>query len=116
MKNVKEDEKLLVSSDPNVLILQAMQKMEERARQAEERMQQQIAEDRIATQERMAASEQLMAEVAEKLGGNSVPRGGGGGADKSRAKGRHHEKLERDIDYASFLRWEKFRIETVCET
>merc|ERR1712077_77026 len=62
-------------------------------------MQQQMAEDRIASQ-------QFMAQVSEKLEGTSTPRIGGG-ADKSRAKGRHPEKLERDIDYASFLQWEK---------
>ena len=32
---------------------------------------------------------------------------GGGGGNKSRAKGRHPEKIERDVDYASFLQWEK---------
>ena len=30
-----------------------------------------------------------------------------GGGNKSRAKGRHPEKIERDIDYASFLQWDK---------
>ena len=73
MKNVNGDEKLLVISDTNLLILQAMQQMEERARQAKERIHLQMA----ASEERMAASEQLMAEVAEKLCGNSAPRSGG---------------------------------------
>ena len=47
-----------------------------------------------------------MQQLAEKIGG--APEGGqAGGGNKSRAKGRHPDKLERNVDYASFLQWEK---------
>ena len=29
------------------------------------------------------------------------------GGNQSRARGRHPEKIERDVEYASFLHWEK---------
>ena len=47
-----------------------------------------------------------MAQIAERLGGETGSSNGGGG-NKSRAKGRHPEKLDRDVDYATFLQWEK---------
>ena len=41
--------------------------------------------------------------------GNHAGIGGGnaGGGSKSRARGRQPEKVERDVDYATFLQWEK---------
>ncbi len=49
--------------------------------------------------------------LAETLGGGSEAAlrsgGSGGGSNKSRAKERHPEKLDRDVDYATFLRWKK---------
>ena len=48
----------------------------------------------------------FMAQITERLDGNQENRHGGGG-NKSRAKGRHPEKIERDMDYAPFLQWEK---------
>ena len=45
----------------------------------------------------------------EKVGGtpNGNNVGAGRGGNQSRAKGKHPEKLDRDVDYATFLQWEK---------
>ena len=45
--------------------------------------------------------------MAEKVGGTQDYNASGTSGSKSRAKGRHPEKLEREIDYATFLQWEK---------
>ena len=52
------------------------------------------------------AQAEALAAIAEKVSGNSENTGNNR-SNKSRAKGRHPEKLERDVDYASFLQWEK---------
>ena len=49
---------------------------------------------------------EALAAIAEKVSGNSENTGNNR-SNKSRAKGRHPEKLERDVDYASLLQWEK---------
>ena len=80
------------SQDSNVVMMQMFQMM-----------QKQMSEDRAMMAEQMQA-------MAEKIGGGQevTPRvGAGGGGNKSRAKGKHPEKLDRDIDYATFLQWEK---------
>ena len=88
--NAKEVE-MPKSSDPNVLMLQVLQHMQQQMIQAEER------------------STSAMQAIAERVGGDSTVRNnaGAGGPNKSHAKGRHPEKLERDVDYATFLQWEK---------
>ena len=52
------------------------------------------------------AQAEALAAIAEKVSNNSENTGSSR-TNKSRAKGRHPEKLERDVDYASFLQWEK---------
>ena len=70
-------------TDPNFYMIQAIQAMEAR----------------------MQAQAEAMAAIAEKVSGNSDTTSNNG--NKSRAKGRHPEKLERDVDYATLLQWEK---------
>ena len=87
----------LQTSDPNLLMIKALQSMQTQLNRAEER----AREDR-------EAQHQAMQPIAEKVGGTQVGSGSAtGGGNKSRAKGRHPEKLERDVDYAAILRWEK---------
>ena len=74
------------SQDPNVLLVQTLQAMQE-----------QMRHDREA----------MAAQIAAIGGGTHVGNNVGVGQKKSTAKGRHPEKLERDIDYATFLQWEK---------
>lgn len=40
--------------------------------------------------------------VAERVSGSD------NGNNKSRAKGRHPEKLDRDVDYTTMLQWENY--------
>ena len=55
-------------------------------------------------QEFMAQQTAITSQTMENLSDNPNPRGhDGNGQNKSRAKGRHPEKLERDVDYATFL-------------
>ena len=65
-------------------------------------MQQQMAQDR----EKSEAQPQVLEAITERISATPEVNIAGGG-NKSRAKGRHPEKIERDIDYASFLQWEK---------
>ena len=61
-------------------------------------------------QRQMEKSEARFELLAEKIGGGDqevTPRVGGGSGSKSRAKGKHPETLDRDVDYATFLQWEK---------
>ena len=78
-------------SDPNVVLVNALQMMQKQMEKSEERM-----------------AAQMQA-IAEKVGG--TPNGDNVGAVRggthSRAKGKHPEKLDRDVDYATFLQWEK---------
>ena len=67
--------------NPNLLMVQALQQMQHQ-------------------------QQEFMTQMAERFGGEPGTSHGGGG-NKSRAKGRHPEKIERDVDYASFLQWEK---------
>ena len=53
-------------------------------------------------QEFMATQMQALAEI---ISGAPTGNRGGGGNNKSRAKGLHPEKLERDLDYATFFQW-----------
>ena len=89
--------------DPNMMMFQMFQAM-----------QQQMKEDRDESKaQAQAMAAQIMemhntnAAIMEKISGASTGSGGGGGSSKSRAKGLHPEKLERDLDYATFLQWEK---------
>ena len=84
--------------------------MQQQMAEDRERAAQQMAEDRHKAEERSRRAEERseaqMQAMAEKISG--APGGShAGGGNKSRAKGRHPEKLERDVDYASFLQWEK---------
>ena len=63
----------------------------------------QLREDSKAQSEAVAAQ---MEAIAEKISATPEANNAGGG-NKSRAKGLHPEKIERDIDYASFLQWIK---------
>ena len=62
-------------------------------------------EDREAQNQAMEAQNKAMEAIAEKVGAaqDINPSRVSGGDSKSRAKGRHLDKLERDIDYATFL-------------
>ena len=81
--------------NPNLMMFLALQAMQQ---------QMQRAEDRAAAQSQAQAAQ--MEAMTERISG--TPGGiHAGGGNKSRAKGRHPEKLERDVDYASFLQWEK---------
>ena len=95
MKTMQGEEEKLPNSDPNMMMFQLMQK--------------QMADQQLMFQQQMAQSDERLAQIMEKFGDNPNPRGhgGGNGQNKSRAKGRHPEKLERDVDYATFLQWEK---------
>ena len=53
------------------------------------------------------AQAEALAAIAEKVSGNSETTNNNNHSNNSRAKGRHPEKLERDVDYASLLQWEK---------
>ena len=86
------------SSDPNMMLLQAMQQMQLAHQQAQQANQQALERQ----EERM---QQAMQAMTERLGGGRAA--GAAEANKSRAKGRLPDKLERDVDYASFLQWEK---------
>lgn len=56
----------------------------------------------------MQAQSQAMQAIGEKVGGTQGESGAGAtGANKSRPKGRHPDKLEQDVDYATFLQCEK---------
>ena len=74
--------------------------------QALQAMQMQMADQNQALATQM--SEQMQT-IAEKVGGtpNDNQVGAGRGGNQSRAKGRLPEKLDRDVDYATFLQWEK---------
>ena len=76
-------------ADPNYFMMKALQAMQEQ-------MQQQ--------NQAMAAQ---MEAIAEKVGGNADSNNATGGNKKSHAKGHRPEKIERDVDYATFLQWEK---------
>ena len=71
--------------------------------QALQQMQQQQNQFMQAQAEAQA---EALAAIAEKVSGNSETTNNNRN-NKSRAKGRHPEKLERDVDYASLLQWEK---------
>ena len=63
-----------------------------------------MADQQRESQEFMAQQTAINQQMMEKFGNNPNPRGhGGNGQNKSRAKGRHPEKLERDVIYATFL-------------
>lgn len=53
------------------------------------------------------AQGEIIASVAAKISG-STENGDNKGTNKSRAKGRYPEKLERDVDYATLMQWKKF--------
>ena len=82
------------------------QAMQQQIQSQSQAMQQQMqrAEDRTAAQSQAMAAQ--MEGIAERIGGS--PEGiHAGGGNRSRARDCHPEKLERDVDYASFLQWEK---------
>ena len=95
MKTMQGEEEKLPNSDPNMMMFQLMQK--------------QMADQQLMFQQQMAQSDERLAQIMEKFGDNPNPRGHGGvnGQNKSRAKGRHPEKLERDVDYTTFHKLEK---------
>ena len=96
MKNA--DQEKLTSTDPNFYMFQALQ-----AIQAQ--MQAQAEAQQAQMQAQAEAQAEAMAAIAEKVSGNAGTTNNSGG-NKSRAKGRHPEKLERDVDYATLLQWE----------
>ena len=61
------------------------------------------------------AQAEALAAIAEKVSGNSENTGNSRN-NKSRAKGRHPEKLERDVDYASFYNGRRLGICTQLVT
>ena len=75
--------------------------------QALQLMQKQMADQNQVMQEQLkqmeAKTEAQVQIIAEKVGGNRDGNQPGAGGIKSRAKGRHPEKLERDVDYAPFF-------------
>ena len=70
-------------------------------------MQAQIKADREEQSQAMHEQSQVMQAIAERVGGAPENNNADNDATKSRAKGRHPEKLEREVDYATFLQWEK---------
>ena len=81
------------SQDKDVMMLQALQAMQAQLNNSNQQAEQ--------TQQFM---EQLVEKLNEAPNNNNTGDGAGG---KSRAKGRNPERLEREVDYASFLQWEK---------
>ena len=81
------------------------QMLQKQMEKSEERMAAQMQ----AQNQAMQAQNQAMQAIAEKVGGipNGNHVGSGRGGNQSRAKGRHPETLDRDVDYATFLQWEK---------
>ena len=103
IKNDDQDKQMPM--DPNVYMLQALQQLQQQTQYMEARMQAQ-AEAQAQMQAQAEAQAEAMAAIAEKVSGNAETTNNSGG-NKSRAKGRHPEKLERDVDYATLLQWEK---------
>ena len=80
--------------DSNVFMIQALQQLQQQQNQF--------------MQAQAEAQAEALAAIAEKVSGSSENTDNR--SNKSRAKGRHPEKLERDVDYASLLQWEKHGI------
>ena len=95
----------MTSSEPNVLMLQVLQTMQQQM--AQDKAKSEVQSQMMAQQ--MEAQSKQMEAIAEKIGGSPEVHnaGGGGGGNKARAKGCPPEKLDRNVDYASFLQWEK---------
>ena len=89
--------------DSNTFMIQALQQM----KQQTQFMQAQAAAQQAQFQAQAEAQAEALAAIAEKVSGNSETTNNNNRSNKSRAKGRHPEKLERDVDYASLLQWEK---------
>ena len=81
--------------DSSTFMIQAFQELQQQNQLMQAQMQAQVE-----------AQAEALAAIAEKVTGNSE-NNGSGRSNKSRAKGRHPDKLERDVDYASFLQWQK---------
>ena len=88
--------------DSNMFMIQALQQMQQQT----QFMQAQAAAQQAQIQAQAEAQAEALAAIAEKVSGNSETTNNNRN-NKSRAKGRHPEKLERDVDYASLLQWKK---------
>ena len=109
IKQMNADTKVdsaITAQDTNHMMLQMFQKMQEQTAEqlAHEREKSEAQAQAMQEQTQLLASQ--MDAIAEKIGSTPEANNSGGG-NRSRAKGRHPEKIERDIDYASFLQWEK---------
>ena len=87
-----DDQENQAPVDSNVFMIQALQQMQQQQSQF--------------MQAQAEAQAEALAAIAEKVSGNSENTNDNR-SNKSRAKGRHSEKLERDVDYASLLQWKK---------
>ena len=110
----KEVEDSKISTDPNMFMMQAVQMMQKSMEAAEERQQRAMEALHLAAEERARedreAQNYAMQKLAETIGAAPEPVANvvsSGGSSKSRARGCKPEKLDRDVDYASFLQWEK---------
>ena len=102
MNTEKKDESVITSQDSNLMMFQMFTKFKEKSEEQSQAMASQMQDSKTQTQ--VMASQ--MEAISEKLSATPEVSNTGGG-NKSRAKGRHPEKIERDIDYATFLQWEK---------
>ena len=124
-----KDDSAITGQDTNLMIFQMFTKLLDESKAQTLAMQQQLAsqlgsqmqESKAQSQamttqtdaqsqamaSRMEAQSQAMEAIAEKISANPGAGNNVGGGNKSHAKGRHPDKLERDVDYASFLQWEK---------
>lgn len=92
--------------DPNLMILQMFQEMQEQMAHGREKCeaQTQLLASQMTSQ--MEAKSTVMAARMEAIAnkvGTSPEANNAGDGNKSRAKGCNPEKLERDINYATFL-------------
>ena len=88
------------AQDPNYHMIKALQAMQEQ-------MQQQTQALVAQLEAKSDAQAKALEAIAEKVSGNTDVNNAAGGNKKSHARGHRPEKLEREVDYASFLQWEK---------
>ena len=82
------------TSDPSMFMMQALQMIQQQMKEDREAQAQAL----IQAEESVEAQAQALQALAEKVGGTEDGNNRGPGASKSRAKGRHPEKLDRDVD------------------
>lgn len=108
MNSDEKDESAITTQDSNLIMLQMFQKIQEQMAAQTQAMQQQMAQDREKSEaqahEMASQLASQMEAIANKVG-EAPEASNAGRGNRSHAKGRHPEKIERDIDYATFLQW-----------